>query len=242
VLPTFPPRSTVLLADTACPCQKGQKDSWAHRLGVLSAAVGAITREAIGDTPRPAAATAAATPPSTPSTARLPVVEDDGKGAGVVGGDGARRGRRRRRVYHLSARPKNKAKEAAVRGRSHCCESMLVGLSGEVTRQLEVVAAGERRMNNLTGQNYGGGGGNGNGISASLREEALSLRAEESALLEELALRQAKVDILAEELRGTECAVEEVGVSLGYDKICRFGKAKKDKVLGGSFLLLVGVR
>ena len=87
---------------------------------------------------------------------------------------------------------------------------MLLRLSGKVSRQLEVVAAGEERMNSQSPQHGGGGHGSGSDL-ASLREEALSLKAEESTVLKELAERQATVDLLADELCDTEHAVEEVG-------------------------------
>jgi len=191
-----------------------KEDSWAHRLGVLSAAAGVTTRETIGDT-LPAVAAASC------STSPLPVVECDGNSV-RVGGPSRGRGKGRSRVHHTSARPMSTAAvamEAAARGRKDCCESALVRLGGELSRQLEAVAAGERRVNDLTWQHRSGGGGEGGSILANLREEALSLRAEENALLEELALRQATVDLLAEELRGVESSCEEVRVSLDYNYV-----------------------
>lgn len=122
------------------------------------------------------------------------------------------------RAYHLAIRGSSKV---ALGGRENCCESLLAKLGGELSRQLESVAAGERRVNDCSGQGSNGdgsggggrrgGGGGGGGGMVRFREKALLLRAQEASVLQEIAERQDKVAALTDELCDTEDAVEEVG-------------------------------
>lgn len=197
------PRTLHLLFIRAAPrlrfgTRKGQGerggDSWAYRLGVLGAAAATIKRETVGDNylpPVPVAAASAGAPPPPTGDRR----DDNGASVGV-GGAG------QRRAYHVAARTKNKV---VAPGRK-CCESRLARLGGEVSRQLESVSAGERRLNGCVD-----GGGRGGGRMARFREEVLSLRAEEAAVLTEIAERRNRVAALTDELCDVEDAVQEVG-------------------------------
>lgn len=157
----------------------------------------AITREAVGDTRRPLPVAAA---PALPPIGNRDYTRGDGVGGGMVQG----------RVYNLPALQDN---HKATPGREGCCESLLAKLGGELSRQLESVAAGEQRVNG-SGQGGGdggdGGGGGGGGV-VRLREEALLLRAEEASVLREIAERRDRVAALTDELCDAEDAVEEVG-------------------------------
>lgn len=106
------------------------------------------------------------------------------------------------RAYHLAIEDNTKVAKA----REGCCESMLAKLGGELSRQVEAVAAGEQRVNGS-----GRGGGEGGGGMVRFREEALLLRAQEASVLRELAERQERVAALTGELHDAEDAVEEVG-------------------------------
>ncbi|CAN0256174.1 unnamed protein product, partial [Ectocarpus sp. 13 AM-2016] len=97
--------------------------------------------------------------------------------------------------------------------RKDCLESMLVRRRGEVLQNLKAMAAGERRVNNVhEGGSTGGGGGSGN--LPRFREEAILLRDQERALLEELEERKARVAALTIELRDAEAAVDETEVEV----------------------------
>lgn len=168
--------------------RKGQggnrTDSWAHRLDVLGSAAAAVTGETVGDNPLP---------PPAARVAPLPTGEhgDGSCGGGICGGQ-------------------SHDNKVVARGRQNCLESMLTRLGDDVSRQLESVAAGERKLN---GSRQGSGGGrcSGGGELLRVREEARLLRAEETALLAEIAERRDRVTELTEELRDAEDAVQEVG-------------------------------
>ncbi|CBN75365.1 hypothetical protein Esi_0090_0043 [Ectocarpus siliculosus] len=97
--------------------------------------------------------------------------------------------------------------------RKDCLESMLVRHRGEVLQQLMAMTAGEQRVNNLHGGGSTGGGG-GSGNLPCFQEEALLLRDQERALLEELEERKARVAALTIELRDAEAAVDETEVEV----------------------------
>eukprot|EP00903_Cladosiphon_okamuranus_P009689 g9218.t1 len=175
----------------ATAAQKGQvgdiNDSRAHRLGVLGSVAAAIARETVDDNPPPL--------PEAPAVP-LPTGEH-GEDSGGSGG---------------SARHDNKTANVP-RGRRECLDSMLTGLGGDVSRQLELLAAGEEGLNGSRQRSEGRGGGGG-GRRRRLREEALLLRTQETVILAEIADRRDRVAALTEELCDAEDAVEEINEKL----------------------------
>lgn len=147
----------------------------------MDSAAAAITRETVGDI--------------SLSLPAAPVAQNptDGHGDDSGGGGGGTGGGVAGGLGHGG--------NMLARHRQACLESKLTRLGGEVSRQLESVAAGEQTLND---PRLGGG-------IVRLQEEARSLRDEETAVLAESAERQDRVAALAEELCEAENAVEEVG-------------------------------
>eukprot|EP00752_Nemacystus_decipiens_P006906 g6201.t1 len=217
------------------------KDSWAYRLGVLGAAAAAITRETAGDPRRPLPVAAAAAPPPTGYR------HDAGSASGSGGmGQG--------RAYHLATQD---SKKAAAPAKEKCCEALLAKVGGELSKQLESVAAGEQRVNSSgqgddgDGEGEGGGEGMGGGGIARFREEARSLRAEEASLLREIADRQDRIAAKTDELCDAEDAAEEMDNKLadtvneysGATRLCQARSAIRQlKADIKAMDLLIGVK
>ncbi|CAM9657275.1 unnamed protein product, partial [Pylaiella littoralis] len=178
------------------------------------AAAVAISRELVGDTPFPVAAAVAA------AIATKTTGDGDCGGGRRVGSSGSR-GRRERSGSSRAAAAAAARGEGDHRSSEDCCESMLVSLGGMVSRQLAAVAAGERRIydsqqRQRQRQQHGGAGGGGGdgGDLAHFQEEARLLKAEESAVREELAERQARVATLTDKLRDADDAVDEMKIKV----------------------------
>ncbi|CAM9178588.1 unnamed protein product [Ectocarpus sp. 8 AP-2014] len=178
-------------------------DSWAARVEVFSKAAAVISSATAGGDSPPQAVAAA--PRST-----TPGGQGNGYGDGYssIGGRRESRGQASRAMTTAFAPDINASKD-----RKDCLESMLVRHRGEVLHQLMAMAAGERRVNNLHGGGSTGGGG-GSGNLPCFREEALLLRDQERALLEELEEGKARVAALTIELRDAEAAVDETEVEV----------------------------
>lgn len=149
---------------------------------MLGTAVAAVTGTVADGPPRP----------SVPSVAPRGYGDDRGGG----GGHGVRGG-----TGH------GNSIVGAKRGHRYL-ESELTRLGGEVSRQLESVAAGERK---LDGSRHDGGGRGAGGGMLRLREEVRLVRAEETAILVEIAERRDRVARLTDELCDAEDAVAKVG-------------------------------
>lgn len=197
----LPAASPASLRTSCLGPQKGQvgyrNGIRARRLGVLGLPASAMTRETVVDDPPPL--------PEAPA-APLPTGEHGDDSGGRVGGSA--------RHHNVTAN--------MPRGRQECFESQLTRLSGEVSRQLELVAAGERELNGS--RQCGGGGGR-----LCLQEQAQLLRTEETAILTGIAERRDRVAALAEELCHVEDAVEEVGVGNRHETVGRAEEEGEDR-------------
>ncbi|CAM9603492.1 unnamed protein product [Ectocarpus sp. 4 AP-2014] len=180
-------------------------DSWTARVEFLRKAAAVISSAtAGGDSPPQAAAAAAAAGCSKPSS----------HGNGYGDGYSTSGGRRESRRQTSHAEDTTSASNIGTSGdRKDCLESMLVRHRGVVLQHLKEVAAGERRVNSLHGGGSTGGGGGSSNLPC-FREEALLLRDQERALLEELEERKARVAALTIKLRDAEAAVDETEVEV----------------------------
>ncbi|CAM9385674.1 unnamed protein product [Ectocarpus sp. 6 AP-2014] len=179
------------------------KNSWASRVEVFSKAAAVISSATAGGDSPPQAVAAA------PRSA-TPGGQGNGYGDGYssIGGKRESKGQTSRAMTTAFAPDINASKD-----RKDCLESMLVRHRGEVLQQLMAMTAGEQRVNNLHGGGSTGGGG-GSGNLPCFRQEALPLRDQERALLEELEERKARVAALTIELRDAEAAVDETEVEV----------------------------